>query len=320
MTGKPVPALRHTLLTSPGGLMNPWVPIVHAYLHSRRARGDLGGLSRQTAKYVLTDLTLGVAAVDPLAPLGELADAIVGWSDRPSWSARTRATNLGYVRPMLDWGAVRGLVTPGVARELPAPRCPKPLPRALNKEQVAEVLAAAPDARGRVILLLEGQCGLRRAEVASLDLGDVDLLDGSLRVTGKGSKTRVVYPSDETLDAIRAYLVVRGRGPGALVCHEHHPGRRLTPTWIGVLVSHWMADAGLKSGPGDGVSGHALRHSTATNLLRDGANIRVVQEAMGHEKIATTAAYLRVENEEVRAAMSRLRYGSRRLRAVEEPA
>lgn len=297
---------------------NPWLTIVRAYLNSRRARGDYACLSRQTARYVLTDLAGHLAPVDPGAPVAVLADEVIRWVDRPTWAARTRGTNLGYVRPMLDWAAARGTVTPGVAAQLPTPKRGQSLPRALNPKQVGDLLAAVPDERGRVIVLLEGQCGLRRAEVASLDLGDVDLLEGSIRVTGKGSKTRMVYPSEETLDAIRALLVVRGAGPGALVCHESHPGRRLTPTWIGILVSHWMADAGLKAGPRDGVSGHALRHATATNMLRAGANIRVVQEAMGHESIVTTALYLRADNPEVRAAMRILDYGSKRLRPVRE--
>jgi len=289
---------------------------MRAYLESRRARGDLAALSRQTARYVLSDLAEHLAGVDPHATVGELVEAVTAWVDRPTWTARTRGTNLGYVRPMLNWAAARDRMTPGVAGQLPNPRRSRPLPRALNPRQVTNLLSVLPDERARVIVLLEGQCGLRRAEVASLDLADVDLLEGSIRVTGKGAKTRMVYPSEETLDAIRALLVTRGGAPGALICHERHPGRRLTPTWIGILVSHWMADAGLKTAPHDGVTGHALRHSTATNMLRAGANIRVVQEAMGHESIVTTAMYLRADNPEVRAAMRCLDYGTRRLRVV----
>ena len=81
-------------------------------------------------------------------------------------------------------------------------------------------------------------------------------------------------------------------------------------------MSRWMDDAGLKTGPRDGVSGHALRHTFATTMLRNGANIRVVQEAVGHSKITTTAVYLRADNDEIRAAMTGVTYGTRRLRAV----
>lgn len=295
-----------------------WTPLVHAYLRSRRARRDLAPSSRQGARYILSDLAgrLAAGAVGPRATVVELVEAITAWVDRPRWSTSTRCTNLGIVRPFLDWVAARGEMTPGVSALLPNPRRPRPLPRALTPNQVGELLAVVPDERGRLIVLLEGQCGLRRAEVAGLTMADVDLGDGSIRVCGKGGKWRVVYPSDETLDALGAWLIVRGRSPGALVCHQGRPGRPLTPTWIGILVAGWMADAGLKHRPYDGVSGHALRHATATNMLRAGVNIRVVQEAMGHESIQTTAIYLRADNPEVKAAMRTVSYGSRRLRAV----
>lgn len=295
---------------------DPWRVMRRQYLESRRARGDYSCGSRTTARYVLNDLADHLAGVDPHAPPDVIVDAVVAWADRPAWSVRTRGTNLGYVRPMFNWASLRGRMTPGISAQLPSPRRTRSLPRALNTSQVGQLLGVVPDDRARVIVLLEGQCGLRRAEVAGVDMADLDLLEGAIRVTGKGAKTRIVYPSEETLDAIRAYLVVRGGAAGALVCHEKHPGRRLTPTWIGILVSQWMADAGLKTAPRDGVSGHALRHSTATNMLRAGANIRVVQEAMGHESILTTAVYLRADNPEVRAAMRVVDYGSKRLRAV----
>lgn len=295
---------------------DPWRVMRRQYLESRRARGDYSAGSRQTARYVLNDLADHLAGIDPHDSPATIVDAVIAWADRPAWSIRTRGTNLGYVRPMFDWAALRGRMTPGISAQLPSPRRTRSLPRALNTAQVGQLLGVIPDERARVVVLLEGQCGLRRAEVAGVDMADLDLLEGSIRVTGKGAKTRIVYPSEETLDAIRAYLVVRGGAAGALVCHENHPGRRLTPTWIGILVSQWMAEAGLKTAAHDGVSGHALRHSTATNMLRAGANIRVVQEAMGHESILTTAVYLRADNPEVRAAMRVVEYGSKRLRAV----
>lgn len=173
-----------------------------------------------------------------------------------------------------------------------------------------------PDARGRAIVLLEAQAGLRRGEVAAITMGDLDLDEGSLLVHGKGGKERYVWLSEETVGAVRAWLVERGTRAGALICSYDHPGRHITPTWVGMLVATWMRDAGLKTMPRDGISGHALRHSAATNMLRGGANIRVVQEAMGHEHITTTARYLRADNAEVRAAMQGLNYGSKRLRAV----
>jgi integrase len=299
--------------------MTCWPDLVRAYLRARRQTIE-AATSAVNYRYVLSVLArhLDAAEVDPHADIAVLAAAVADWTGARRWAPSTRCTNLGIVRPFLDWGARRGLITPGVAAELGNPRRPDPIPRALSTAQVAQLLTHVPDRRGRVIVLLEFQCGLRRAEVARLDLADLDLAAGSALVHGKGRVQRIAYLSADTIDAVRVWLVERGPGPGALVCAYDHPGRRLTPTWVGMMVSQWMADAGLKTAPGDGVSGHALRHSCATTMLRNGQNIRVVQRAMGHRSIQTTARYLRADDDEVREAMSGVSTGTRRLAAVED--
>lgn len=301
--------------------METWSQLSHAYLRARRH--VLEPLTTAgNYRYVLSNLGVFLEdnEVPPDGSLECLAAAVEDWLSAKRWAASTRCTNLGIVRPFFDWAGRHGHVTPGVAAELSNPRRPDPLPRALSADQVARLLATVPDRRGRVIVLLEFQCGLRRAEVARLDLADVDLAEGTALVHGKGRVQRVAYLSGETIDAIRVWLVERGLGPGALVCHLDRPGQRLTPTWIGMLVSAWMGAAGLKTGPGDGVSGHALRHACATKMLRDGRNVRVVQRAMGHRSMMTTARYLRADDDEVRAAMSAVSAGQRRLAAVEDTA
>lgn len=299
--------------------MDTWTDLTRAYLRSRRQTIE-PTTTAGNYRYILTslarhlednDVALG-AAVDPLAA------AVQDWFAARRWAASTRCTNLGIVRPFLDWAGRRGHIAAGVAGELGNPRRPDPLPRALSTAQVAQLLAHVPDRRGRVIVLLEFQCGLRRAEVARLELVDLDLAAGTALVHGKGRVQRIAYLSADTLDAIRLWMIERGPGPGALVCPLDAPGRHLTPTWVGMLVSQWMRDAGLKAAPRDGVSGHALRHSCATAMLRNGGNIRVVQRAMGHRNIQTTARYLRADDDEVREAMAAVSTGTRRLAAVEE--
>lgn len=293
-----------------------WSGLTKAYLGQRVARRALSRRSRHEYAYVLADFAAHMEGVPLQASLDDLVVAVDNWLTARAWSPATCGTHLGIIRPFFDWAAARRHITPGVARELKNPRKPVPLPRALNHRQMAALFAVVPDARGRVIVLLEGQCGLRRAEVAGIDMADVDLFDGTIRVRGKGEKDRMVYPSDETIDAIRVWLRERGTGPGALICHYDHPGRPLTPTWVGIMVARWMRDAGLKTAPRDGVSGHALRHTTATQMLRSGANIKVVQEALGHSSIVTTAGYLRADDPEVKAAMRKLSYSARRLAVI----
>lgn len=296
-----------------------WSGLVGGYMNSRTARRRLAPTSRATYRGVLTDLAgyLADTGARLASTPDELACAVDHWLEDRHWSANTCCTNLGIVRPFFNWAAQRGHVAGGVSALLANPRRTAPLPRAMSPKAVGALLGAVPDKRGMVIVLLECQCGLRRAEVAGLTMRDVDLVDGSILVHGKGGKERRVYPSAETMDAIRLWLVERGQSPGALICAYSSPGRHMTPTWIGIMVTRWMRDAGLKTAPRDGVSGHALRHTAATQMLRNGTNVRVVQAAMGHESIVTTARYLRADDPEVRTGMAGVpSYGPRRLRAV----
>lgn len=295
-----------------------WAGLVVAYMSSRTARRRLAVSSRNSYRSVLGDLARHLDVDPSEARAQDVADAVDRWLDHHGWAASTCCTNLGIVRPFLDWCASRGHLPAGVASLLANPRKRPPLPRAISAANVGVLLAHVPDSRGRVIVLLEGQCGLRRAEVAAARMCDLDLPDGTLLVRGKGDKERRAYLSEETLDAIRGWLIERGTLPGALVSAYSSPTRHMTPTWIGMLVARWMVDAGLKVAPRDGMSGHALRHTAATQMLRNGENIRVVQSALGHESITTTARYLRADDPEVRAAMRGLSYGSRRLRAVND--
>lgn len=307
----------------------------------RRARRELKTISPKSAHnllYVLSDLcgwldgapTVGPLRrgpaprpVGPHADAAEIAQAVEGWVvAHTAWSPSTICTQLGLVRPFLEWAAARGRMTGGVAGQLRNPRKPKLLPRALPARAIDRLLAVVPDSRGRAVVLLEAQCGLRRAEVAAVRWPtDLDMTEGALMVHGKGGVDRVVWLSDETLDAIRVWLNERGAWAGPLISRTAD-GKAfprtvpMTPTRIGYMVTGWLSDAGLKTMPYDGVAGHALRHTAATQLLRDGANIRVVQSALGHASITTTARYLRVEDDEVREAMRGLSYG-RRLRAVD---
>lgn len=317
-----------------------WFNLNADYRASRRRARTISAKSALNLQYVLADLSgwldgapsAGPARrggpkprpVGPWAPADEIIRAVEDWVEsHPAWSANTICTQLGLIRPFLEWAAAHGHMTGGVARQLKNPRKPRPLPRALPARAIDNLLAVVPDARGRVIVLLEAQCGLRRAEVAAVSWpADVDLPGGTVLVHGKGEVERMVYLSDETRDALRVWLNERGAWPGPLICrYEEARGyprtKHMTPTMIGKLVTTWLKQAGLKSLPYDGVAGHALRHTAATQLLRGGANIRVVQNALGHASITTTARYLRVEDAEVRAAMSSLTYG-RRLRAVNE--
>lgn len=199
-----------------------------------------------------------------------------------------------------------------------APRTGRRLPKVLGRRQI-EALLAAPDpaARGglrdRAALELLYGCGLRVSELCGLDLPDLDGREQLLRVRGKGGKERIVPVGRPALDAVRAYLdgergELLGRKRSAAVLLNARGGR-LTRVGVWTIVRRHAAAAGLPTG----TSPHVLRHTYATHLLEGGADLRVVQELLGHAAITTTEIYTHVDRaylaEAYRAAHPRARRG-----------
>ncbi len=204
----------------------------------------------------------------------------------------------------------RFLVREGVTDRDPAagvsqPRLPRSLPRPLPVEEVIRLLEA-PDpgtrtgVRDRAILELLYGSGLRISELTGLDVDDVDLEDGSLRVLGKGAKEREVPLGSFGRDAIAAYLT-RGRPAlasastrGALFLNAR--GGRLSRQSCARVLGRYVRLAGIERR----VTLHTLRHSFATHLLEGGADVRVVQELLGHASVATTQIYTLVTSQHLR--------------------
>ena len=187
------------------------------------------------------------------------------------------------------------------------PKTPKRLPKAISINDVERLLSAAsvgdtPAAlRDRAILEVLYGAGARISEAVGLDLDDVDLEHGSVRLFGKGSKERVVPLGSYARDAVTAYTVrarpsmaLKGKGTPALFLNQR--GGRLTrqSAWA---VIHAAAE---RAGLGGKVSPHTLRHSFATHLLDGGADVRVVQELLGHASVTTTQIYTMVTVQRLR--------------------
>ncbi len=156
--------------------------------------------------------------------------------------------------------------------------------------------------------LLEVQEGLRAGEVSRLQIGDIDFIGRTARVVGKGGHERLLPISEETWAAVSAYLDEHPATSGPLLRSYRQPWRPLAPDTISGMVSEWMRVAGIKRRARDGISGHALRHTMATDALRNGAHLRDVQHALGHAHLATTEAYLPLVVNDLRAAMGGRRY------------
>ena len=173
------------------------------------------------------------------------------------------------------------------AESLSRPRAlrQRPLPRCLTEKEVNRLIEHAGSARDRALLELLYASGLRRAEVSNLDISDLDLRGGTLMVRGgKGNKDGLALLGSYAVQALRKYL--RGRRNGPVFLNAR--GNRLSGHMIWQAVVATAKRAGLSD-----VHVHALRHSFATVLLNRGADIRHVQELLRHERISTTAIYLR---------------------------
>jgi integrase/recombinase XerC len=190
----------------------------------------------------------------------------------------------------------RGGITTTPAAGLVLPKLPKSLPKFLTEAQTDTLMDAAevsekddPQevARDMAILELLYGGGLRVSELCGIDGGDLDLGSGLVRLMGKGSKERVVPVGDAAISAVKAYLALRGvpvRGAPLLLAAR---GGRLNPRAVQLMLKRKLALAGL---PAD-LTPHKLRHACATHLLSNGADLRLVQEQLGHSSLSTTQIY-----------------------------
>jgi integrase/recombinase XerD len=159
------------------------------------------------------------------------------------------------------------------------PKLPRQLPRGIKDERVAAVLEACQDNRERLIVLLMRREGLRAIECANLEMADIDSDEHSMIVRGKGGHERALPIVDEVWSAIETYLAERGTFDGHLLQSYlpsyGNPDDGITPPRVVRLVGDAFRRAGVRA------SGHALRHTFATDLLKNGANLRDVQTALG---------------------------------------
>lgn len=196
--------------------------------------------------------------------------------------------------------AARGRIPKDPAEFLNLPRIERYLPDTLNVQAITRLVEAPRAAdplgrRDRAILELLYACGLRISELCGLKLENLNLEEGFVRVTGKGGKTRVVPVGARAREALRNYLeherpeLVSARTGSAVFLSVR--GRPLTPARVWQLVKEYAARVGLE----ENVYPHLLRHSFATHLLANGADLRVIQELLGHADISTTQIYTHVD-------------------------
>ncbi|KPK12277.1 MAG: recombinase XerC [Acidithiobacillales bacterium SG8_45] len=192
----------------------------------------------------------------------------------------------------------QGLVEANPFVGVPAPKATRRLPNALSAEQAEAMVSLEPGSgelavRDRALFELMYSSGLRLQEVVSLDVTDIDRTDGLVRVTGKGAKTRVVPVGSKALEALAEWLPLRSQwlqsDEKALFIGQR--GTRLGPRAVQQRFSYWAA----RQLPGTPVHPHMLRHSFASHMLESSADLRAVQELLGHSDISTTQIYTHVD-------------------------
>jgi len=210
------------------------------------------------------------------------------------------ARKIAAVKTFFRYLHHRGLIDKDPASDLASPKVRRPLPTFLGVDAAREVMESSDGhepagKRDRAVLEVLYGSGLRVSELANLDLGDVDLKQGSVRVVGKGNKERVVPLGRAAIAALEAYLEVRTSLPKRASAHPKAlflsaRGARFGVRQVPLLVHRQGA---LGAGRGD-LHPHALRHTCATHMLEGGADLRAIQEMLGHASLATTQRYTHV--------------------------
>ena len=268
---------------------------------TRRAYGvDLG-------QFALWSTTQGLepAAVGP-KDLRRYAAVLSGRDAVAATVARKLAALRAFYRTLRE----HGHVSQNPADLIPSPKRPRTLPKVLRPEELAALLDRIPastplELRDRALFEVAYACGLRAEELVNLDATSVDFDAEQLRVEGKGSKTRIVPAGEPALRAIARYLerarpaLAAGDDERALFLSKS--GRRLSTSDVRRRLRVWARQASIQGG----ISPHALRHSFATHLLEGGADLRAIQELLGHASISTTQIYTRVESARLKSAYAR---------------
>ena len=261
--------------------------------HERRlAAHTLAAYGRDAARL------LELAGARPLASLtAQDIRRFVATLHGKGLSPRSLARLLSSWRGWFDWLARQHEAGANPCAGVKAPRAPKHLPQTLSPDEAVGLVAIGDDTdmgiRDRALFELAYSCGLRVSELTGLDLGAVDMRSGEVRVTGKGSKTRIVPVGEPAVKAIARWIAVRASlaKPGEAALFIGRSGRRLAPREVQRRIKARARAAGL---PMD-VHPHMLRHSFASHVLQSSGDLRAVQEMLGHASIASTQVYTHLD-------------------------
>jgi len=258
------------------------------------------GLATATVDAYRRDLSRYEIFLDGRAPDPSLISEFVAGETARGLAPSTIARRIAAVRGLHRFAVAEGLAESDPARLVESPRRPRPLPKALTIEQITRLLDAPNETtplgrRDRALLEVAYATGARVTELVGLDDEDLDLDAGLVLLSGKGGKQRINPVGRHAITAVRRYLpdraAVRRPGLAGAALFLNARGGRLTRQGVWGIVRKHALRAGLA---GEKVSPHVLRHSAATHMVEGGADLRSVQELLGHATISTTQVYTRV--------------------------
>lgn len=259
---------------------------------------------RQLGTFLLSH-RLAERPIDPAALSSDSIRAYLEWLDRKGEKRTSLARKLACIRSFYRYLLRDRRVSRSPVEDLRTPKQPKHLPRVLTKDD-AEALMSFPDQpttaslRDRALLETLYSTGARVSELVSLNVDDLRLSEGLVRLRGKGRKERIVPIGDIAIDAIRAYrdavgpLAIKQQRPMPVFLNLQ--GGRLTARSVARIVARYSSRL-----TGGSVSPHTLRHSFATHLLDEGADLRAIQEMLGHASLSTTQKYTHVATDQLLA-------------------
>ena len=215
-------------------------------------------------------------------------------------SKRSSARLLSSLRSFFSWCVEEGEIKDNPCDRVDSPKLGKYLPEVLSVDEVTAIidsvdLGKTGGLRDRAILEVLYGCGLRVSELSSLKMSKVFLDDGFVKVIGKGNKQRLVPLGEMAADAIRAYLPVRPV-PAAAAYEDYLFLNRFGKPLSRVSIFNMVKTQAMAAGVNKEISPHTFRHSFATHLIENGADLRIVQEMLGHESILTTEIYTHVDS------------------------
>ncbi|WP_370893263.1 site-specific tyrosine recombinase XerD [Janibacter sp. GXQ6167] len=299
------------MTTTMGGAVRAW--LTHLQVEKGVSAHTLAAYRRDSTRYLDYLGGLGIddpAEIGPGHLSGFLTALRTGDADHRPLAASSAARTLVAVRGLHRFLADEGMTSDDPAREVAPPAPPARLPKAISLDDVTRLIEAAgvgdgpAPLRDRALLEVLYASGARVSEAIGIDLDDLDLdreRGGSVRLVGKGDKERVVPLGSYAVAAIEAWLVqgrpdLAAKGVGGPALFLGQRGRRLSrqAAWAAIQQAAERAQISAHLSP------HTLRHSFATHLLEGGADVRVVQELLGHASVTTTQIYTLVTAQQLR--------------------